>query len=339
MLPRSVDGHCRTAGCAYVHFDRQSAMIDPGDLLVLLAVARHRTYSSAAGALGLNHTTVARRLRVLERAVGERLLVSAAGGWELTATGRAVLVASEAVEAALHLLPGEAGKEGSTRLRGLVRVSSTEVFGIRVVAPALTELRAQHPGVSFELASVTRPTPTYGAAADLDIGVTRPTSRRLEVRKLVDYELGLYASRDYLSTWGRPMTLLDLERHSPVYYVESMLQVSDLDLIDRLFPRRNEVLGATSVLAQLELTRRGAGIGLLPAFLAAREPALERVLPTDASAVLTFWMSARPENLRRSEVVAAAASIERQCREVFRDLPVPTAETRGRSRGGARPPD
>jgi DNA-binding transcriptional LysR family regulator len=189
--------------------------------------------------------------------------------------------------------------------------------------------------VSFELASVTRPTPTYGPAADLDIGVTRPTSRRLEVRRLVDYELGLYAASDYLARRGRPRDLADLQEHTPVYYVESMLQVSDLDLVDRLFPRRSEVLGATSVLAQLEMTRRGAGIGLLPAFLAVGEPDLERVLCREASAVLTFWMSARPENLRRSEVVAAATAIERQCHEVFRDLPVPAADLRRRQRGAA----
>jgi DNA-binding transcriptional LysR family regulator len=328
----TVDGQFCTAICAHVHIEGSSTVIDPSDLLVLLAVARHRTHSSAAAALGVNHTTVARRLRSLERAVGERLLVNAAGGWELTATGRAVLVAGEAVEAAMHLLPA-AGAGESGGLHGLVRVSSTEVFGIRVVAPALTWLREQHPGMSFELASVTRPAPTYGPAADLDIGVTRPTSRRLEVRKLVDYELGLYASRGYLARRPRPGSLADLAQHSPVYYVESMLQVADLDLVDRLFPRRTEVLGATSVLAQLEMTRRGAGIGLLPVFIAAGEPDLERVLPDEASAVLTYWMSARPENLRRSEVVAAAAAIEQRCHNVFRDLSAPTLDARSRRRG------
>jgi DNA-binding transcriptional LysR family regulator len=299
---------------------RGDVVIDPADLLVLVAVARHRTHIGAAAALGFNHTTVARRLRALERAVGERLLVSAPGGWELTPTGRTVLAAGEAVEAAMELLPGAAG---ATALHGVVRITSTEAFGIRVVAPAMTGLRREHPGVSFELVLATRPAPTYGPAGDLDIGVTRPASRRLEVRRLVDYELGLFAAPQYLDESGRPATLADLVDHTPVYYVESMLQVRDLDLVDRLFPRRSEVLGATSVMAQLELTRRGAGIGLLPAFVAARDRHLERVLPQQASAVLTYWMSGRPENLRRREVAAAAAAIEQQCSDVFGDLPVP----------------
>jgi hypothetical protein len=60
---------------------------------------------------------------------------------------------------------------------------------------------------------------------------------------------------------------------------QSMLQVADLDLVDRLFPRRAEVLGATSVLAQLEMTRRGAGIGLLPVLLAVMRPSSSACSP------------------------------------------------------------
>jgi DNA-binding transcriptional LysR family regulator len=304
-------------------------VLDPGDLLALLAVVRGRTFSAAATTMGVNHTTVARRIRSLEQRLGERLLVAAPGGWSLTAAGRDALEAAEAVQAALDRLPSDGGGHSRGQLRGLVRVNSTEVFGIKVVAPALTQVRREHPGISFELASITRPTPAYGAAADLDIGVTRPSSPRLQVRRLVDYELGLFAAPSYLATHDEPRSLADLAQHSPVYYVESMLQVTDLDLIDRLFPRRAEVLGATSVLAQLEMTRRGAGIGLLPVFLAVDAPELVRVLPGSTGAVLTFWLTGRVENLRRPEVAAVAAAIEDQCHRVFDPLP-PVAAGRRR---------
>jgi DNA-binding transcriptional LysR family regulator len=302
-------------------------VLDPGDLLALLAVVRGRTFTAAATTMGVNHTTVARRIRSLEQTLGERLLVAAPGGWELTATGRDALLAAEAVQAALDHLPSGGTSAPREQLRGLVRVNSTEVFGIKVVAPALTRVRAEHPDISFELASVTRPTPAYGAAADLDVGVTRPSSPRLQVRRLVDYELGLFAAPSYLATHSEPSSMSDLARHSPVYYVESMLQVTDLDLIDRLFPRRAEVLGATSVLAQLEMTRRGAGIGLLPVFLAVDAPELVRVLPRSTGAVLTFWLSARTENLRRPEVAAVAEAIDEQCQRLFASLPAPAVTT------------
>jgi DNA-binding transcriptional LysR family regulator len=303
--------------------------VDPGDLTALLAVVRGRTFTAAATSLGINHTTVARRIRSLEQALGERLLVSAPGGWELTATGRGVLGTAEAIQTALDNLASGSSSASRRQLRGLVRVNCTEVFGIKVVAPALATVRREHPGISFELASVTRPTPAYGAAADLDVGVTRPSSPRLQVKRLVDYELALFAAPSYLAEHGEPTSMADLAQHSPVYYVESMLQVADLDLVDRLFPRRAEVLGATSVLAQLEMTRRGAGIGLLPVFLAVDAPELVRVLPESTGASLTFWLSARTENLRRAEVAAVAAAIEDQCHRVFGPLPPPVGAGRG----------
>jgi DNA-binding transcriptional LysR family regulator len=311
-----------------VSFCEDADVVDPGDLIALLAVVRGRTFTAAATALGVNHTTVARRIRSLEKTLGERLLVAAPGGWELTATGREVLATAEAVQTALDHLPLGSARASRQQLRGLVRVNCTEVIGIKVVAPALTAVRREHPGISFELASVTRPTPAYGAAADLDVGVTRPSSPRLQVKRLVDYELALFAAPSYLAQHGEPSSMADLAQHNPVYYVESMLQVADLDLVDRLFPRRAEVLGATSVLAQLEMTRRGAGIGLLPVFLAVDAPELVRVLPHSTSAVLTFWLSARTENLRRPEVATVAASIEEQCHRVFGSLPPPVGAAR-----------
>lgn len=291
--------------------------VDPSNLLVLLAVARARTHIDAAVALGLNHTTVARRLKVLEREVGERLLVQGPAGWELTATGRGVLAAAEGVERALVGLPG-AQTPKARGLHGMVRVSSTEVFGLLVVIPALADVREAHPEVGFELASVARPGFPYGRAVDLEIGVTKPPLARMERRRLVDYDLGLFASTRYLQLHGSPKTLADLEKHTHIYYVESMLEVPDLDLVDRLFAKCPQVLGATSALAQLEMTRRGLGIGILPDFLARNDSALEQVLIPDAPRFsITYWMSGRSENLRRPEVRAVAEAIEEQTRLVF----------------------
>jgi hypothetical protein len=76
------------------------------------------------------------------------------------------------------------------------------------------------------------------------------------------------------------------------------------------------------------MTRRGAGIGLLPVFLAVDAPELVRVLPGSTGAVLTFWLSARTENLRRPEVAVVAEAIEQQCRSVFGALPPPAAARR-----------
>ncbi len=82
------------------HAHRPSA----DDLLVLLAVGRSGRFVSAADELGLNHTTISRRIAALEQTLGGRVLARAAGGWELTDLGRAALAAGESIESAVRSL-------------------------------------------------------------------------------------------------------------------------------------------------------------------------------------------------------------------------------------------
>src|SRR5918997_1884204 len=82
---------------------------NPDDLLVLLAVSRSAKFTTAAQALGLNHTTVSRRIAALEKALGGRVLARATGGWELTELGAQAVVVAEQVEAAVRAL-GPSGR-------------------------------------------------------------------------------------------------------------------------------------------------------------------------------------------------------------------------------------
>ncbi|MCW2783512.1 MAG: dmlR [Marmoricola sp.] len=284
------------------------------DLLVLLAVSRQRTFTSAARELGVDHTTVARRMNALGKALGGPVLVDAGGGgWALTPLGEDACRAALGIEASVETLaPGVAG---NSLLSGLVRVAAPETFTNEVVVPAITEVSRLHPGIHFELVSVTRPTPAHGPSADLDIGVTRSTSRRLVSRHLMDYRLGLFASPDYLARQGPIGSVDDLADHRPIYYVESMLQVDDLDLLDRFFPRRSTLIGATSVGAQLRLVRAGVGVGLLPTYLAGGDAGLVPVLPSRAIAPLSYWLAARPQNLARAEVKLVADALVRESAE------------------------
>jgi DNA-binding transcriptional LysR family regulator len=278
------------------------------DLLVLVAVARHRTFSAAARELGLDHTTVARRIQALSDSLGGRLLTEASGGWDLTPLGERACAAGRSIDEALAALSVSPHDAQST-LRGLVRVTAPEAFVTEVVAPAVAQLAGQHSELTCEILSATRPLPQHGPHADLDIGVTRPQSRRLRTRELVTYQLGLFASKDYLRSNGDVRSREDLQLHQPVYYVESMLQVVDLDLLDEFFPQRRRVLSSTSVHAQLALVASGGGIGLLPTYMAGTRPELVPVLKDEAVATLTYWMAGRPTNLQRPEVAAVADAI------------------------------
>ena len=85
-MTTSAGTYCKNADMVI-----EPAGMSADDLLVLLAVGRSGRYVTAADELGLNHTTISRRIANLERAIGGRLLARVAGGWELTELGLSLI--------------------------------------------------------------------------------------------------------------------------------------------------------------------------------------------------------------------------------------------------------
>jgi DNA-binding transcriptional LysR family regulator len=269
------------------------------DLLVLLAVARSGRFTTAARQLGVTHTTVARRIEALELALGGRALVRGAEGWRLTELGERAAVAGEGVRMALESL-----QEGGAQLSGVIRLSATDGFSAFVAAPAMAALRRRHPGVSLQIVAQTRQASVHRSGVDLEVVVGKPEVRRAYAVPLAEYTLGLYASRDYLAEHGEPSTVEELTGRPLVYFIESMLQVDVLDQARHRVPDMVDAVTSTNVFVHVEATRAGAGFGLLPAFLADREPDLVRVLPQQIERRLPYWLVA-PTEVYRLPLVAA----------------------------------
>ncbi|MCM6776402.1 LysR family transcriptional regulator [Nocardia sp. CDC159] len=278
------------------------------DLLVLLAVGRSGRFISAAEELGINHTTISRRIAALEQALGGRVLTRVTGGWELTDLGRTALAAAEAVESAVRSLGGDTG--GERTLEGVVRISATDGFSAYIAAPAAARVRRRHPRIAVEIVAATRRASTQRSGVDLEVVVGEPKVLRARAMRLGDYCLGLYGSRDYLAAHGIPSAVDELATHPLVYFVESMLQVDDLDLATNFAPMMRESVSSTNVFVHVEATRAAAGLGLLPCFMADRHADLVRVLPDEVAVRLTYWLVARGETLRRPEVATVVDAIQ-----------------------------
>jgi DNA-binding transcriptional LysR family regulator len=286
---------------------------NPDDLLVLLAVSRSAKFTTAAQVLGLNHTTVSRRIAALEKTLGGRLLSRAAGGWELTELGAEAVLVAEQVESAVRSL-GQPGRAPDP-ITGVVRMTATDGFSAYVAAPAVARLRRQHPGLSVEIVTVTRRALQQRSGLDIEVVVGEPQVHRAEAFKLGEYVLGMYASRDYLAENGTPATVEELTEHPLVYFVDSMLQVDDLDAPRRLVPAMKDGLSSTNVFVHVEATRAGAGIGFLPCFMGDLHEDLVRLLPDAFSERLPYWMVLRPDSMRRPAVAAVVQALRDQAVE------------------------
>lgn len=290
-------------------------MVRADDLVMLLEVARAGTLKAAADALGVNHTTVARRVRQLEKELGVPVLSSTTQGTYLTEVGQSLIPAAELVEQALHRATALTPSRTDQDLSGLVRVSAPEAFSAWFVAPAVAWLHAQHPGLLVELTTATRPL-LQGSGADVEIGLSLSSARRADLIPISDYDFGLYATVDYLERRGVPGSAAELEGHSIVYYIQAQLRVEDLMIL----PDKRVHISSNSVLSQVEAVRADAGIGLLPRFVAARYPDLVPVLPDEVRPQATFVAALAPAHIRRSPTLYVLDAIRREVRRRKHEL-------------------
>jgi DNA-binding transcriptional LysR family regulator len=280
----------------------------PNDLLVLLAVSRTAKFTTAAHNLGLTHSTVSRRIAALEKSLGGRVLARSDDGWELTDLGERAVAVAEQMETAVAEL--ESPGQGPETVSGVVRMTATDGFSAYVASPAVAKLRRRHPGLSVEIVTVTRQALQQRSGLDIEVVVGEPRVHRAEAIELGDYELGLYASAEYLAVNGTPVSVEEVSDHRLVYFVDSMLQVDDLDAPRRLFPEMKDALTSTNVFVHVEATRAGAGIGFLPCFMADRHPDLVRLFSDSVAERLPYWMVLRPDSMRRPAIAAVVQGLK-----------------------------
>ncbi|WP_306912597.1 LysR family transcriptional regulator [Arthrobacter sp. B3I9] len=280
----------------------------PDDLLILLTVARLGRFNAVAETLGTTHTTISRRILALDRQLGGRTLERSPHGWELTELGSQAVAAAEAIEGTLGALSSRIARTGD-QLAGLVRIATPDGFGAAFVAPALVRLQQDHPSLNVEMLSATRKVSQNRSGVDLEVVVGNLDATNAQSIFLSNYFLRLYASPQYARERGLPLTLDDVRQHGFVSYVESALQVAELGHRSTQLPVPRSSFQATSIFAQLEAVRRGAGIGLLPNFMVVGNPDFLPVLPDDFQRQLPIWAVARSESLRSAPVRAVIEAV------------------------------
>jgi DNA-binding transcriptional LysR family regulator len=264
---------------------------------------------------------VARRIQALEKEVGSALFSREAGGHRLTEAGRRLQPQVEAMESAFLAVESAApaSREG---LSGLVRIGATEGFGTIVLAPQLAHFAQAHPKLVIDLLAMPRLVHLSRREADIVISLERPARGPVVVTKLTDYVLRLYASQHYLASHPPIAAREDLRGHSFISYVDDLLFSKELQYLDELYRPDSFALRSTSILAQHQAAAAGAGIAVLPAFIAESDPSLRRVLPREANFTRTFWMSVAAET-RHLARMHATWNFLRETVEAQRELLLP----------------
>ncbi len=278
--------------------------MDWDDAKFFLAVAREGQMLGAARRLGTSQARLSRRVAALEEAVGVRLLERTTKGCALTEDGRAFFETAERIEA--ELLGGIGRLQGrSGEVRGTIRIGAPDGFGSAFLAPRLHRLTSLYPELHVQLVPMPRSFSLSQREADLAVMVGRPDRGRLRVRRLTDYTLGCYASRDYIAERGQPGTVEDLAAHDLVGYVEDLVPSADFAYASEISGDWRARIEVSTAIGQLAAVKSGAGIGVLHDFMAADDPALVPVLP-EHRVTRAYWM-AWHENMRVARRIQAVA--------------------------------
>ncbi|WP_395670739.1 LysR family transcriptional regulator [Phenylobacterium sp.] len=259
------------------------------DLRIFVAIARAGGLVAASRRVGLDHTTVARRLSALEGAVGAKLVHRSPRGAKLTDAGAGLLEHAERIEAEALAAAEKLGAE-SQRPAGAVRLATPEAFGAWLVAPHVKALHERHPGVTLELVPEARAVNLSKREADIAVSLSRAESGRLYTQKLADYRLGLFASRDYLESVGPIAQLSELKDHPLVWYIDDLIDIPQLKFLDQVVAGARPVFRSSSIAAQQAAVASGLGLGVLHVFAAAQDPRLVRILPEAVAIERSYWL-------------------------------------------------
>ncbi len=261
---------------------------DWSDFQAFLAIARAGQLARAGVALGVDATTMGRRLRRLEARLGATLFEQTREGQILTEAGEALLLRVEAMAQAVSAIAE--GGSGAGGLSGTLRISTSEGFGSWFLAREVPTFAALNPGLTLDIVASSGFLSLSKREADIAVMLSRPKAGPVISRKLSDYALRLYAAPAYLQQNGAPQRPADLSvDHRLVGYIPDLLYDPSLRYLDEIHPGLIASLRSSSINAQHRLLSGGAGIGVLPCFMGDADPALVPVFP-ERQILRSFWL-------------------------------------------------
>lgn len=260
--------------------------MDWDDLRIFLAVAREGSLSGAARTLGVNHSTVFRRIKGFEDRIGVRLFDRMPSGYALTVAGCEMQVTAERVEREVEDLDRQiAGQD--LRLSGDIVVTTTDTMAYQFLGPHLKAFCDAFPGINVDLVLDSQFYNLSKRQADIAIRPTLSPPETLVGRRLCAVAFACYAAPSYLSTVGSD---IDLEAHRWLALDESLAHLAavkwqrGIEGADAVQVRSNNLLGL------LGAATAGLGVATLPCFMGDPESGLERITAPDPALASALWL-------------------------------------------------
>lgn len=270
---------------------------DWDDLRVFLAVARTGSLSGAARVLGVNHSTVFRRLGGFEKRLGVRLFDRLPNGYVRTNAGDEMLGAAAAIEEQVMALERRVtGRD--LELRGTLRVTTTETIGLTFGPPHLAAFHRAYPGIAVELVAANERMSLSRRDADVAIRPTNTPPEALVGRRVARIAWAVYApkGRRGVDAFAPGEAWLDVD--------DSFGHQALTRWVSARVPAEAIALRANSMTVLREACRAGLGLALLPCYMGDGDAGLRRVGDLIPDLGTDLWLLTH-EDLRQTARVRA----------------------------------
>ncbi|MEO6566912.1 MAG: LysR family transcriptional regulator, partial [Casimicrobiaceae bacterium] len=238
--------------------------LSAADLETILALVRAGTLAGAGERMGVDASTVFRSLQRIERGLGQALFERSRAGYQAVELARSLAEHAEQLETTLEWARSTAHMQPD-KVAGTVRITTTDTILHGLVAPALKDLRAPHPLLTFELhtgnelASLTR------RDADIAVRATTRPPRHLVGKHVGPIRVALFAAKK-----GPIKRYADVEAGKAPWVApdDALPEHPSVLWRKRHFPRVVPSYRVNSILTVMELVSLGLGVGVVPLFLA-----------------------------------------------------------------------
>lgn len=283
--------------------------MDWDKLRIFHAVASAGSFTHAGQTLGLSQSAVSRQISALEEEISTPLFQRHARGLTLTDEGELLFTAVTDVLGRLAAAE-EALKNVHDSPRGTLKITTAHGVGAYWLLPRLGDFLAQYPDVEVHVVMDDRELDLAQREADLAIRMRAPVQADLIQRKLFTVHYHMYASKDYLKRHPAPTALDEISDHTIIVYGETAgPEIRDINWLLEHFkksprPGNGRVIRINNITGILQAVEAGLGIGVVPDYVAAQHPSLERVLPDVAAPGFDVHL-VYADALRQSKRVAA----------------------------------
>lgn len=290
-------------------------MMNWDDYRYFLAIEQAGSVLGASKRLGVNHTTVLRRIASLEKRLGVRLFERLRTGYTPTAAGEelreVILRVQQTLIDAEHRLSGQ-----DLQLSGVVRIATTDTLSSSLLLPHLPAFRQLHPHIQLQVVSSNQIVNLTRREADIAIRATNQPPDNMLGRKIGMARSAIYAAPQYLEQHGNASALAD---HDWIGLDETLAHLPEYRWLERQVPPERIVIRLSNLLHKLEAVKAGHGIAPLLCFLAEREPHLVRLADPEPLFDTDIWLLSHAD-LRQVARVRAFMEFITQCAKTDRLL-------------------